>query len=180
MIVNMRFINNGPGLLHSALCTPFRSQERALSEFWSDESYHQLLCNFLHGSLTKNSGLPNIKYIQKLDNSNFLLSAQSVGLCGVFPRLGAAWARQSLVSTQNLYCGKRNKNNRSQTILSWVWKQVRELLLLVYPCFSGLHNTVNYFSRQLFAVTRFKMWASFQINPHSANSGIFESEMSVL
>ena len=53
---------------------PF-SRESTVEAFLSDESYHRLLCNFLHGSLTKNSGLPNIKYIQKLDNSNFLLSA---------------------------------------------------------------------------------------------------------
>ena len=51
------------------------SKESSVENFISDESYHRLLCNFLHGSLTKNFGLPNIKYIQKLDNSIFLLSA---------------------------------------------------------------------------------------------------------
>ena len=72
--MSKQWLRNQDCLTQLSARYPF-SRESSVENFISDESYHRLLCNFLHGSLTKNFGLPNIKYIQKLDNSIFLLSA---------------------------------------------------------------------------------------------------------
>ena len=114
---------------------PF-TRESSVEEFLSDESYHRLLCNFLHGSLTKNSGLPNIKYIQKLDNSNFLLSALKCRiLC--FPDLKQLeFSRPSLSHYSQPRTYIAEKETRTTTDLKQYWNNLESLeTYRSYCCF---------------------------------------------
>ena len=141
--------------------------------YLKNTSYHRFLCNFLHGSLTKNSGLPNIKYIQKLDNSNFSLSALK---CRILCFPDSEQLELSPVSVIRTYIAEKKQEQQIST-QSWKPRNKQELWAIVAVsvflrsfCTEWIISADNYL--RLHALK-----CEPQINPHSVN---YESERSEL